>query len=166
MHLYTSNIFFPLNNHQSVINIKNSSLYTGWVICRCTLCCVSKNRKKGLILFIVHTICRLFHQNALSFVTIWRAVFYVDNALMIISWKIDVGSIQMQNIILYVVAVGSSHPLFYSYLFILFPLGINVITWCYLKMFSINNVCLIFKHCIRGKKTLPIVFRSRLNGFY
>ena len=34
--------------------------------------------------------------------------FYVDNTLMIISWKKDVGSIQMQNIILYVVAVGSS----------------------------------------------------------
>ena len=25
-------------------------IYTGWVICRCTLCCVSKNRNKGLIL--------------------------------------------------------------------------------------------------------------------
>ena len=34
-----------------------------------------------------------------------KSCFYVDNALMIISWKRDVGSIQMQNIILYVVAV-------------------------------------------------------------
>ena len=27
-----------------------TTLYTGWVICRFTLCCVSKNRNKGLIL--------------------------------------------------------------------------------------------------------------------
>ena len=72
------------------------------------------------MLFIGHTIRRLFHQNALSFVTIWRAVFYVDNALMIISWKIDVGSIQMQNIILYVVAVCSSHTPFFFTLISLF----------------------------------------------
>ena len=104
------------------------------------------------MLFIGHTIRRLFHQNALSFDTIWRAVFYVDNALMIISWKIYVRIIQMQNIILYVVAVSSRpHPLFFSSFSILYPLGTNVTTWCYLKMPSINSVCLIFKHCIGGK---------------
>ena len=81
-----------------------------------------------------------------------KSCFYVDNALMIISWKRDVESIQMQNIILYVVAVGSSPPLFYSSFSILYPLGTNVTTWCYLKILSINNVCLIFKHGIRGKK--------------
>ena len=86
-----------------------------------------------------------------------KSCFYVDNALMIISWKRDVESIQMQNIILYVVAVGSSPPLFYSSFSILYPLGTNVTTWCYLKILSISNVCLIFKHGIRGKKTLPIV---------
>ena len=68
------------------------------------------------MLFIGYTIRRLFHQNALSFVTILKAVFYVDNALMIISWKRYVGSIQMQNIILYVVAVGISR----NRLFLLF----------------------------------------------
>ena len=55
--------------------------------------------------------------------------FYVDNALMIISLKRDVGSIQMQNIILYVVAVGiSPTPFFYSSFSILDPLGTNVTT--------------------------------------
>ena len=42
--------------------------------------------------------------------------FYVDNTLMIISWKKDVGSIQMQNIILYVVAVGSFPTPFFTLL--------------------------------------------------
>ena len=84
----------------------------------------------GLILFIGYTIRRLFQQNALSFVTIGRSVFYVDNALMIISQKRDVRIIQMKNIILYVVAVGSSSPTPFSYssFSIHYPLGTNVTT--------------------------------------
>ena len=50
--------------------------------------------------------------------------FYVDNALMIISWKRYVRIIQMQNIILYVVAVGSRPPPLFL-LFFLYSLSIG-----------------------------------------
>ena len=84
------------------------------------------------MLFIGYTFRRLFQQNALSFVSISRAVFYVDNALMIISWKRDVRSIQMQNIILYVVAVGDSPTPFL--LFFLYSLSIGY--QCHIMMLS------------------------------
>ena len=86
------------------------------------------------MLFIGYTICRLFHQNALSFVILWRDVFYVDIALMIISWKRDVGSIQMQNIILYVVVFGS-FPIPFL-LFFLYYLSIG--NQCHNMMLSYN----------------------------
>ena len=35
---------------RSVFPMQQNLSNTGWVICRCTLCCVSKNRNKGLIL--------------------------------------------------------------------------------------------------------------------
>ena len=58
-----------------------------------------------------------------------KSCFYVDNALMIISWERDVRIIQMKDIILYVAAVGSSpNPFFYSSLSIPYALGTNVTT--------------------------------------
>ena len=41
--------------------------YTGWVICRCTLCCVSKNRNKGLILCTTKCYsCQVAYRSELS----------------------------------------------------------------------------------------------------
>ena len=65
------------------------------------------------MLFIGYTLYRLFHEYALySALSQYEELFfYVDNALMIISWKRYVRIIHMQNIILfYVVAVGSRPP--------------------------------------------------------
>ena len=61
--------------------------------------------------------------------------FYVDNALMIIPWKIYVRIIQMQNIILYVVTFSSRPP---PPFFLLFLYSLSIGYQCHNMMLAQN----------------------------
>ena len=91
----------------------------------------------------------------------------VVNALMIILWKRNVGSIPMHNMILYFQSLVVCPPLFLFFFLHSLSIGywVPLSQHCVFLKCSLSIILSNFKHCMR-EKNVHIVFRSRLNGHY